>query len=41
VLTTVIAAGAREITSQPDPSAASAFTDDVLALLEGLTVRGD
>jgi AcrR family transcriptional regulator len=40
VLTTVIAAGAREVTCQPDSRAANAFTDDVLALLEGIAVRG-
>jgi AcrR family transcriptional regulator len=40
ILTTVIAAGAREITSQPDHTAASAFTDDILVMLEGLAVAG-
>jgi AcrR family transcriptional regulator len=39
VLTTVIAAGSREVTSQPDHEAAAAFTDDVLSLLEGLAVH--
>ena len=36
VLTTVIAAGAREVTQQPDETAATAFIDDVLTLLTRL-----
>jgi AcrR family transcriptional regulator len=38
VLTTVIAAGAREVTQQQDERAAMAFADDILALLDRLTV---
>jgi AcrR family transcriptional regulator len=34
VLTTMITAGAREVTEQPDEAAAMAFADDVLALLD-------
>jgi AcrR family transcriptional regulator len=36
VLTTVITAGAREVTLQPDEPAAEALTDDVLTLLDRL-----
>jgi AcrR family transcriptional regulator len=38
VLTTVIAAGAREVTQQQDERAAMALADDILALLDHLTV---
>ncbi len=37
VLTTVIAAGAREVTQQPDEAAAAVFTDDILTLLGRLS----
>jgi AcrR family transcriptional regulator len=36
VLTTVMAAGAREVTQQPDEPAATALTDDILTLLDRL-----
>jgi AcrR family transcriptional regulator len=36
LLTTVLAAGAREVTQQPDERAAMTFTDDVLSLLDRL-----
>jgi AcrR family transcriptional regulator len=36
VLTAVIAAGAREVTQQPDEAAAADFTDDILSLLNRL-----
>ena len=37
VLTTVIAAGAREVTQQSDEAAAAGFTDDILTLLGRLS----
>jgi AcrR family transcriptional regulator len=37
VLTTVIAAGAREVTQQSDEQAALVFTDDILTLLDRFT----
>jgi AcrR family transcriptional regulator len=39
ILTTIIAAGAREVTQQLDEAAASAFADDVLTLLETFTTH--
>jgi AcrR family transcriptional regulator len=38
VLTTVISAGAREVTQQSDEEAAMAFAEDVLALLDRLAI---
>ena len=38
VLTTVIAAGAREVTQQQDEREAMAFAEDILALLDRLAV---
>jgi AcrR family transcriptional regulator len=39
VLTTVIAAGAREVTQQPDEQAAKLFADDILCLLDKFTAQ--